>query len=84
MHKIVKKWLNEAWTNVFLVETLQEKGFQTLRSMISTYPSTIKDKSSASYTRALAQYSMSELGSFKTPHNQKKPTTTNKTVKTNK
>ena len=62
MHKIVKKRLNEAWTNTFFVETLQEIGFHTLSLMNSTYPSTIWDKSSASYARTLAQYSMSDIG----------------------
>ena len=46
---IVKKWLNEAWTNSFLVETFQEIGFHTLSLMNCTYPYKIWDKSSASY-----------------------------------
>ena len=43
------------------MEYLQEICFQTLRLRISTYPSTIWDKSSASYARTLANYSMSAL-----------------------
>jgi hypothetical protein len=33
--------LNEAGTNAFFVETVQEIGFHTLSLMNSTYPSTI-------------------------------------------
>ena len=43
----------------FCVETLQEIAFHTLSLMNFAYPSTIYDKSSASYACALAQYSMS-------------------------
>ena len=42
------------------VETLLDIGFHTLSLMNSTLPSTIWDKASASYARALAKYSMSE------------------------
>ena len=51
--------LNEAWNNAFFVETLPHFGFHTFSIMNSTYPSTIWDKSSASYARALAKYSVS-------------------------
>jgi hypothetical protein len=45
-------------TMFFFVETLLEIGFHTLSLMNSTYPSTIWNKSSASYARMLAKYSM--------------------------
>ena len=41
------------------METLPENSFHTLSSINSTYPSTIWDKSSASYARTLAKYSVS-------------------------
>jgi hypothetical protein len=50
---------NEAWNNFFFVETILDIGFHTLSFMNSTYPSTIWDKSFASYARMLAKYSMS-------------------------
>jgi hypothetical protein len=59
-HQIMKIRLNEAWNSPFLVETLPKIGFHTLSLMNSTYPSTIWDKSSASFAHAIAQYSMSE------------------------
>ena len=43
------------------VETLQEIGFHTLSLMNSTYPSTIWDKSSASYAHTLVLYSVSVM-----------------------
>ena len=43
----------------FCVEYLQEIGFHTLSLRISTNPSTIWDKSSASYVCTLAKYSVS-------------------------
>ena len=43
----------------FSAETLLDTGIHTLSLMISTYPSTIWDKSSASYARVLAKNSMS-------------------------
>ena len=46
--------LNNASDNQFIVETLQEIDFHTLKLINSTYPSTISDKSSVSYARALA------------------------------
>ena len=55
------KILYEAWNKFFLVETLLDIGFHTLSLMNSTYPSTIWDKSSASYTRTLAKNSMSAI-----------------------
>jgi hypothetical protein len=53
--------LNESLNNAFFVETLLDIGLHTLSLMNSTYPSTIRDKSSASYARALAKYSVSEI-----------------------
>jgi hypothetical protein len=55
------KRLNEAYNNAFCVETLLEIGFHTLSLMNSTYSSTICDKSSVSYARALAKNSVSGL-----------------------
>ena len=43
------------------MENILDIGFHTLIFMNSTYPSTFWDKSSASYARALAKYSMSVL-----------------------
>ena len=60
MHLIIKKGLNKAQDNAFVVETLQEICFHTLKLIDSTYPSPIWDKSSESYARALAQYFMSD------------------------
>ena len=51
---------NKAWNNAFFVETIQESGFHTLTLMNSTYPSTIWDKSYASYVSALRKNSVSE------------------------
>ena len=48
--------LNEA----FFVETHLDISFHTFRLINSTYPSTIWDKSSASYARALAKNSVSD------------------------
>ena len=45
--------------NALFVETLLEIGFHTLSLINSTYPSTIWDKSSASYARSLAKNSVS-------------------------
>ena len=45
--------------NAYLVETLQEIGFHTNILIISTYPSTIWDKSLASYAHTLTQISKS-------------------------
>ena len=55
----MKKMLNNALNNAFVVETIHGIGFHTISLMISTFPSTICDKSSASYARTLAQYSVS-------------------------
>jgi hypothetical protein len=46
-------------TMPFFAETLPDIGFHTFSLMNSTYPSTIWDKSSASYAHALAKYSVS-------------------------
>jgi hypothetical protein len=51
--------LNETRNNAIFLEILQENGFHTLNLMNSTYPSTIWDKSSASYARVLAKNSVS-------------------------
>ena len=51
--------LNKAGNNVIFAENLQKIGFNPLSLMNSTYPSTIWDKSSASYAHALAQNSVS-------------------------
>jgi hypothetical protein len=51
--------LNEALNNALFAETLLDIGFNTLNLMNSTYPSTIWDKSSASYAHALVKYSVS-------------------------
>jgi hypothetical protein len=55
----MKIMLNNALNNTFCVESLHEIGFHNFILMISTFPSTICDKSSASYARTLAQYSVS-------------------------
>jgi hypothetical protein len=47
-------------TRLFFAESLPDIGFHTLSLMNSTYPSTIWDKSSASYARALAKNSVSD------------------------
>jgi hypothetical protein len=44
------------------MEALLDIGFHTLSLMNSMYPSTIWEKSSASYARALANNSVSGLG----------------------
>ena len=58
MHYIVKKMLNKAWDNAFIVDTIQEIGLNTLSLMNSTYLARIQDKFSASYGSMLPQYSM--------------------------
>ena len=50
------KWGLKQW---IFVETIHKIGFHTMSLMNSTYSSTIWDKSSVSYARALAQYSVS-------------------------
>ena len=66
----MKKRLIKAWNNAFSVETFQDIGFHTLTMVNSTYPSTIWEKSSASYAHMLAQYSMSGLEYEGTPNNE--------------
>jgi hypothetical protein len=56
MHQIIKRRLNKAWNNPFILETLLEIHFNTFSIINSTYPSRIWDKSYASYAHALAQY----------------------------
>ena len=51
--------VNEAWNNAFFAESHLNIGFHTLSLMNSTYPSTISDKSSASYASALVKNSVS-------------------------
>ena len=51
--------LNNALNITFFVETLHEIGFHAFILMMSTFPSTIWNRSSASYACTLVQYSVS-------------------------
>ena len=52
-------------TMLFFEETLPDIGLHTFSLINSTYSSTIWVKSSASYARALAKYSVSEAAPLK-------------------
>ena len=60
--------LDKACNYAFIVKTSLCIGFHTLNLMDSTYPSTIWDKSSASYAHALEKYSVSGGHALKSPH----------------
>ena len=53
--------LNEASNNALFAENLLDIGFHTLSLMNSTYPSTIWNKSSGSFARALAKNFVSDV-----------------------